>query len=329
MKRLFRRPARALATVVVLAVVALGSAIAFDSPSPPPAVPGSGVLPGMDKWDKGDIPPVQRLLARDGAPLTYRAYPGRPGHVAVLVHGSTGTGLDMHKLAQALQAAGATVYTVSLRGHGGSGTASGDVSYVGQLDDDLADLVKGLGLDKPGIKRTLVGFSAGGGFALRTASGGMRRSFDNYIVISPYVAAFTATAIVHRHMGPWANYATLRVAGLLLLEELGLDWFQDLPVVRYAVDPRPDDRHTPAYTYRMVRSLHMGIDRRRELARVDEPTVILTSDADDLSNAKRLGSVGNPHIQFRQIARLEHDEMVVDPKATAAVVEIWRKLDGL
>ena len=329
MRSLFRRPVRTLASLVLLAIAAIGSAIAFDSPSAPPMVPGGGVLPGMDQWDKSEIPPVQRLLARDGAPLMYRTYPGRLDEVAVLVHGSTGTGLDMHKMAQALQAAGATVYTVSLRGHGGSGTASGDVSYVGQLDDDLADLVKGLALDKPGIKRTLVGFSAGGGFALRTASGRMRHSFDNYIVISPYVASFTPIAILHRHMGPWANYATLRVAGLLLLEELGLDWFQDLPVVRYAVDPRPDDRHTPSYTYRMVRSLHLGLDRAHELARVDAPTVILTSDADDLSNARQLGSVGNSHIQFRQVAKLEHDEMVVDPKATAAVVEIWHKLDGL
>ena len=94
----------------------------------------------------------------------------------------------MLKLAQALQAAGATVYAVSLRGHGGSGTANGDVSYLGQLDDDLADLVKGLGLDKPGLHRTLAGFSSGGGLVLRIAGGRQAGLFDDYLAISPYIA---------------------------------------------------------------------------------------------------------------------------------------------
>ena len=319
-----KRPVRTLAVLVLLAWFAVGGAIAFDQPVFPPPVPGGGVLPGMAAWT--DVPAVQQVKARDGAPLMYRVYPGRPDRIAVLVHGSTGTGLDMHKVAQALQAAGATAYTISLRGHGGSGTTVGDVSYVGQLDDDLADFLKALGLDKPGLKRTLVGYSAGGGFTLRTASGRMRRAFDNYIVISPYIISFTD--IRRRHLGPWANAATLRISGLLLLEELGLDWFQDLPAARYAVDPHPDAKHTPGYSYRMLRSLHMGFDRRADLARIEAPTVILASDADELSNIRSLGTLGNPHIELAQVGNLEHDEMVVSPQATVEIAAIWRKLNG-
>lgn len=324
---LLRRLPRLLAALLVCGVAAFAGAIAFDSPRPPPVVEGGGAIPGIADWNPAEIPRIQHLAARDGAPLAYRAYPGPPDRIAVLVHGSTGTGLDMHKIAQALQAAGATVYTISLRGHGGSGTAIGDVAYVGQLDDDLADFMKGLGLDKPGQRRTLVGFSAGGGFVLRTASGKMRHAFDNYIAISPYVPSYAD--IRRRHLGPWANAATLRIAGLLVLEEVGLDWFQDLPVVRYAVDPRPDDKHTPAYTYRMMRSLHIGYDWRHAFAQIDEPTVILTSDADDLSNASRYSKAANPHIKLRQIRDIEHDQMVVDPRATAEIVAIWRGLNGL
>ena len=269
----------------------------------------------------------QQVKARDGAPLMYRVYPGSPDRIAVLVHGSTGTGLDMHKVAQALQGAGATAYTISLRGHGGSGTTVGDVSYVGQLDDDLADFLKALGLDKPGQKRTLVGYSAGGGFALRTASGRMRKAFDNYIVISPYVISYID--IRRRHLGPWANAATLRIASLLLLENLGLDWFQDLPAARYAVDPHPDARHTPGYSYRMLRSLHMGLDRQHDLESIAAPTVILASDADELSNIRRLGTTGNPRIELRHVDKLDHDQMVVSPLATAEIAAIWRKLNDV
>ena len=37
--------------------------------------------------------------------------------------------------------AGCETYAVDIRGHGGSGTR-GDITYIGQLEDDLADLVR-------------------------------------------------------------------------------------------------------------------------------------------------------------------------------------------
>ncbi len=316
MKRLMR----ALVALILLAAATVTGAIAFDSPRYP-LVSGGGT-PISASWT--DVPPIQRVTTRDGAPLAYRAYPGEPDRIVVLVHGSTGTSLDMHKLAQALQAAGATVYSLSLRGHGGSGTAYGDDSYIGQLDDDLADFIKGAGLDKRGQKRTLVGFSMGGGFTLRTASGRLRKAFDNYIVIAPYVANYAA--IWRRNLGGWAFPATLRIAGLYLLEELGIDRFQDLTAVRYSVDPKPDDRHTPAYSYRLLRSLHMGFDTAGELARIEAPTVILTSDKDTLANLRDYGGGANPHLKLRRLQGIEHADMVLDPKALAEIVSIWREL---
>jgi alpha-beta hydrolase superfamily lysophospholipase len=38
-----------------------------------------------------------------------------------------------------VRAAGITTYVPDIRGHGGSGRR-GDIDYIGQLDDDLADL---------------------------------------------------------------------------------------------------------------------------------------------------------------------------------------------
>jgi len=100
--------------------------------------------------------------ARDGAPLNYRVYSGRTDRppracqkrAVVLVHGSSAHNASMLKLAQRLQAAGATVTQSACVAMGAGGTANGDISYVGQLDDDLVDLVKGLALDRPGVRRT-------------------------------------------------------------------------------------------------------------------------------------------------------------------------------
>src|SRR5918995_4375444 len=168
-RAMFRRILIAIGVLILIVVGAFAAVIAFNAPTAPPVLAAGNSIPGIAQWNFAELPKPQTLTARDGAPINYRLYPGRPDRAVVLVHGSSGTDVSMLKLAQALQATGASVYAISLRGHGGSGTINGDVSYMGQLDDDLADVVKGLGLDKRSIHRTLIGFSAGGGFVLRVA----------------------------------------------------------------------------------------------------------------------------------------------------------------
>ena len=46
----------------------------------------------------------------------------------------------IHALAEALAARGVETYAPDIRGHGASGTR-GDIGYLGQLEDDLADFV--------------------------------------------------------------------------------------------------------------------------------------------------------------------------------------------
>lgn len=229
------------------------------------------------------LPKVQTLKARDGATLNYRLYAGRPDRAVVLVHGSSGSDVSMLKLAQALQSAGATVHAISLRGHGGSGTANGDVSYVGQLDDDLTDLVKAAGLDKAGVRGTLMGFSSGGGYVLRIAGGRDASLFDNYLAISPYIAQDSPTN--KPNAGGWADVAVPRMIALSLLAQPGLSWFQNLPVVHFVTDAKAGNTRTPVYSFRLTESLQLGRDWRATLAHTSRPTAIVVGADDELFDA--------------------------------------------
>src|SRR5471032_373807 len=106
-KRWVRRGAGAVAAVLLFIVGGVGAVIAFDSPGAVPTLAAGDSLPGIANWNFAELPPVSKVLACDGAPLTYRLYPGRPDRVVVLMHGSSGASVSMHKSAQALQAAGA------------------------------------------------------------------------------------------------------------------------------------------------------------------------------------------------------------------------------
>lgn len=322
MKRWLRRLPLAF---VVAALIAFAATIAFDSPGADATALGKYEIPGISQWNRAEVPPTRQVMARDGAPLSYRPYPGRADRVVVLVHGSAGSSLEMHRVAQALQAAGASVYAVTLRGHDGSGAQRGDVVYRGQLDDDLADLMKGLGLDKVGVRRTLIGFSAGGGFVLRIASGREQKLFDSYLAVSPYVAN---NSVLIRSNSGWARFGSARIAALSILDDLGLPLFQELPVVRYAT---ADKDRTPVYSYRLRMSLQMDGDWQTALTRIQAPTLILTASGDELFSAARAGTMvraRNSRIEIDELKGLGHVDMIVDPAATAAVAKAWRKLVG-
>lgn len=319
----------ALGAVLLLIAGALAAVIALDSPASIPTLAAGESIPGISTWNRAEIPPVSRVAARDGAPLTYRLYPGRKDRAVVLVHGSSGASASMHKSAQALQAAGATVYAISLRGHGGSGTANGDTSYKGQLDDDLVDFVKATGLDAAGIHRTLIGFSSGGGFVLRTAAGPNRSAFDAYLAISPYVGRDAPTT--RPTAGGWVSVAVPRIVALAILDGFGLPWFQGLPVIRYATEAKPDDNRTPAYSFRLFIGMHPERDWRAGLARIDRPMAVIAGANDELFNAEHYRPVFaryNPRVAVSIEPGLGHLDMIATPRATAAVAAQWRQLTG-
>ncbi len=137
----------------------------------------------MRQVDYSDLPLLRSFAARDGAALSYRAYPHAGDKVVVLIHGSSGESTGMHALARAAAGAGFAVCVPELRGHGSDGRL-GDIDYAGQLDDDLDDLMKAVRGDHPRASFTLVGHSSGGGFALRIAEGPRSGFFSRYVLLA-------------------------------------------------------------------------------------------------------------------------------------------------
>lgn len=145
--------------------------IVFGTAKPPP--PASAITRPFSGIVEPTLPELRRYRARDGAWLSFREYPAPDRQAAVLIHGSAGSGRDMDALARALQGAGVTVLVPDLRGHG-SNRPHGDITYVGQLDDDLADFIAKEKPNFPNAVWTAVGFSSGGAFVLRVAAGHSR-----------------------------------------------------------------------------------------------------------------------------------------------------------
>ena len=299
------------ASIVPLAV------IAFDAPVSPP--PMASMAESLKRIDSREFPAPRQFKARDGTPLQYYAYPAAPDQVAVLVHGSAGPGTSMHALAESLRAAGVTAYVLDIRGHGGSGRR-GDIDYIGQIDDDLADFVAQLGPAKTGETRTLVGFSAGAGFTLRFAGGPYGTLFDRYVFLAPILPG---SAAWRPNAGGWVNIALPRLITIAYLGRVGIHWFDGLPVISYAVSADPSRDTTASYSYRLSTNFGAGRLYESYLKNLRRPAAILVGDADEQVVAdqfapllQRLGVT----IPVTIVPGMKHADMIARPEALQVVV---------
>lgn len=306
-------PRRIIASALFLLLVlgaALAATIAFGTAAPPrPVQPRQLDLTGL--------PALGHYSARDGTQLSYRAYPGSAQQVAVLIHGSGTESSVMNALAKELNATGATVYAPDLRGHGGSGRR-GDIDYIGQLDDDLADLIATIRPEHPNATMTLIGFSGGGAFTIRIAGGSYGKLFDRYIVIAP--AIVYPSPLARPNAGGWATPYVPRIVGLIILNKIGINWFDGLDAIVFAIPPGNKNR-TGAYSFRLAMNLNSD-DHVGALQRTKKPMALIAGANDDQFYADRYASQlqhAKPNLTVELVPGLDHVDMLVKPAALAAL----------
>jgi len=308
------------------AALTLGGMIVFGTAEAPP--PLASVYDNVRRIDQSGLPPLERYTARDGMALAYRAYPGGGDRVAVLVHGSTGMSDGMNALAKALNRDGATVYALDMRGHGASGRR-GDIDYLGQLDDDLADFMAQVRPRHPDARFALIGFSAGGGYTLRIAGGRYGDLFDGYLLLAPYLGYRSPTS--RPDSGGWAAPYVPRAIALSILDRLGIRWFEGLPIVAFARRPDPS-QPVPTYSFRLALNFAPHLDYLADFRNAKKPVAVLVGAADDEmvvdGYAPLLRSV-RPDVAVEVIPGVGHMGMKIDPPALTAVRAAFeRQLNG-
>ena len=272
--------------------------------------------------DRSTMPPLSRFAARDGTDLAYRHYPARgtaTGKIAILVHGSSGSSVAAHALADALAAHGIETFAPDIRGHGGSGTR-GDVAYLGQLEDDMADLVA-LIRKSTSEPITLLGHSAGGGFALRLASSPIKDQFARTILLSPYLGYDAPTN--RPQSGGWASADVPRFLGIGVLRRLGIGCCQALPTLAFAVPPNSEKILASTYSYRLMRNFATR-GYRDDLAAVTKPLTLIAGADDELMLADKYADAVHavlPSAEVKLIAGANHMDVVSTAKAVNEIAD--------
>lgn len=303
-------------TAVGVAALVVGGMIA--NPLERPATLAS-IQSGAMAIDRAGKPDLSRFQARDGTWLAYRLYPAQGERVAIVTHGSSASSDEMHVVARELASQGVTAVAIDARGHGASGTR-GDIGYVGQLDDDLADLVAELRKTHPNAKFELIGHSSGGGFVGRIANTPVGKEFDRFILLSPFLGVRAPTNRPNEGGGHWASVDLPRILGIALLRELGLDWGQSLPVIAFANAPEAIKFVTPRYSYRLLTDYGPALDWRATFEANGPRMIVIAGENDELMNAPAY----KPHLEplgvkVTMVPGVDHMGIVYKPEALAMI----------
>ena len=306
-------------------VCALGLAIRFGGPVQPAPLPS--VNDPFKSIDYSGLPPIQRFAARDGAELGFREYPALSavrGSI-VLIHGSSASSNSMHAMAKAFSQAGYTAYALDMRGHGVSGS-KGQIAHIGQLEDDLADFMEAV---KPVTPATLLGFSSGGGFALRFAGDSRQKLFDNYLLLAPYLHYRAPT--MRPQSGGWVNVGMPRMIALTVLNRLGITAFNGLPVIAFALDAKAQKFLTPNYSFALMQNFQPRDDYRAGMRAARQPMEVLVGAQDELFQADRFAEAfrdaGRP-LRVTLVADTGHIALTLKQEAIQAALAALTRLDA-
>lgn len=312
-----------------LGLLTLGTAatllgtLVFGGPHAP--MPLASINTPFVQVDYTSLPALRHYTARDGTALAWRHYaPADPlagKRRVVLVHGSAGHGASMHTLAQALAEAGFTVATLDLRGHGGSGMR-GRIGYIGQLEHDVGDFLRAEPHPGP---QTLLGFSSGGGFALRFAASEHGALFERYVLLAPFLHQDAPTA---KPAGrAWAAVGLPRTIALAWLNGLGITRWNHLPVLAFALDERARAQLTPEYGFALAMNFRPHEDYRGDIRQASGRVQVLVGDSDELFDADAYGPLFAPPggaAPVTVVPGVGHVGLVVDPAGIQAAVQACR-----
>ena len=281
---MFRRILIAAGLLLLVVIGAFAAVIAFNAPTAPPVLAAGNSIPGIAQWNFAELPKPQTLKARDGAPINYRLYPGRPDRAVVLVHGSIG-----HRRLDAQACPGAA---------GGRRQRLRDqpARPWRQRHGQRRRLLHGPARRRSGrprqrsrprkarhtshAHRLFLRRRLRVAHRRRQAGRPVQRLSRDLALHRPGLADQQAE---RRRLGrTWRCRASSRCR---CSTSVGLPWFQDLPVVHFATDAKPSNSRTPVYSFRLAASLQLGRDWRGVLARISAPTEIVIGANDELFNA--------------------------------------------
>lgn len=265
---------------------------------------------------------------RDGVRLQSRWFPSKSSVTLVFLHGVLSNSLECLDLCRRLHTeTKAEVVALDLRGHGASEGIRGDISYLSQYEDDVADVITAIRQQKGG-QVIVAGHSMGGGIALRYAAAHTSPAVDGYLLFAPHLGSNAPTLRTEPAKNPSAQGEAPiklhlpRIIGLLMLNSCGIKFLNGKKTLFFNT---PAGSPINAYSYRAMVSMAPD-DYKSALTADDKPLLVIVGKNDEAFQAEQFAGVVSLHPNGKTVVieGESHDGILYSATAATAAAD-WLK----
>lgn len=276
----------------------------------------SSLLAGQKQWIK----------TRDGHEIFSRIYNSENKDVLILIHGSGSESRYLASLADSIAKANmATVLTPDLRGHGENDGKRGDIDFIGQLEEDIEDLIEFSKQNLGAKKIILGGHSSGGGLVLRFIGNPKNIKVDKAIMLAPYLGYNAPT--VKPNSGGWVTVELKRIIGLSMLNNIGVKIFNGLPVLFFNRPENINDKlQVPSYSFRMTVNFTPK-NYKDDIKKINIPCLVLIGRQDESFYPEQFEIAFEPSKHFVKTEILDEVKhlSLVSNQETFERIKTWMK----
>src|SRR3989344_2673667 len=180
------------------------------------------------------------------------------------------------------------------------------------------------GVDYGGVPhagpQTLMGFSAGGGFALRFAGSARQDLFDRYVLLSPFLHHNAPTS--RPDSGGWVSVGLPRMVAITLLNQIGITRWNHLPVLSFALNDVARELLTPRYSYTVATNFRPHDDYQADIRNARGTVCIVAGQDDDFFPADPFADLfaksGKP-VPVTLVPGVNHMGLTLDAQAVGTV----------
>ena len=262
-----------------------------------------------------------RVEMRDGHEVFYRYFDSTSKNLLIFLHGSGSDSRYLRDMAATIASQGlADVVLPDLRGHGRSAERMGDIDYIGQLEDDLDELIEYSANRYLSEKVFLGGHSMGGGLVLRYAGNRGLKNIGGLILLAPYLGH---TAPTHKpNNANWITVNVKRIIGLSMLHNIGIRFLNDLPVFYFNRPPEWEDELLPNnYSYRLAMNFSPN-SYVTDIQAITKPALVVVGNSDESFYADKFEGMFKPvedKVKLKIIEGVRHLEIVDNEKSRDAI----------
>lgn len=319
-----------LVQIVIWLIVPM--ALIYSQPDRPIKTTSDLSFDSLAAKQNKDLPQLQTIASRTGGQLAFRDFPtsNTKAPLMILIHGSGWHSIGMHHLANKIAQSGAAhVITPDLRGHGFKPERRGDIDYIGQLEDDLADLIKAK--SKSGQTVVLAGHSSGGGLVQRFAGGDHGSMIHAAVLLAPFVHHQAPN--MRENAGSWSFPMMRRLIGLHMQNMVGIHLMDHTPVIRFNHDDSVLNgplgaTATQTYSHRLLKSMNPRDDYEKDIAALPK-FIVLVGENDAAFKPEAYQELFSKHSSkgtIKLLPELDHTTILTHSETADEVVAFLQTL---